>query len=339
VRRVIVLGGLGLFGRSAADELRKSGVDVKIASRRGAADLKIDADDRDSIRAALVRGDVVVDAAGPFQQRSMSLIESAIEVGFDVIDLNDSLGYAESILAKKQQIADAGIRVLSSASSVSAVTATIVAHSGIAEPRRVTAFLAPASRHTANPGTALSLIRTVGEPVRVFRDGQLQSRVGWSQFQSFRMPEPIGTIHCGLFESADSMYLPQIWPTLRDVSMYVDTNTAGMNGLLRLATRSATVRKLMELGVNAGTAIARRIGSTAGGIGYKIEDAAGASVCYAIFAKENSYLTAVAPAVLAARAIARDEFPDRGLVLPDRHARPAELFEFLEHAGISVLRL
>ena len=236
VRRVIVLGGLGLFGRTAAAQLRQLGVAVQTASRSAAADLQVDANDPASIRASLRAGDVVVDAAGPFYSRSTALINAAIEIGFDVIDLNDDLRYAESVLALEPQIAAAGIRVLSSASSVSAVAATIVRHSGLAAPRRVTAFLVPASRHTANAGAALSLIRSVGRPIRVFRDGRLQTCVGWSESRSFPMPRPLGTICGRLFESADAIYLPRIWPTLRDVAMYVDANTPGVNTLLRLAT-------------------------------------------------------------------------------------------------------
>ena len=79
MRRVIVLGGLGLFGRTAAEELRQLGVPVKTASRRAGADLQVDANDATSIRQSIQAGDVIVDAAGPFRDRSTALIEAAIE--------------------------------------------------------------------------------------------------------------------------------------------------------------------------------------------------------------------------------------------------------------------
>ena len=103
---------------------------------------------------------------------------------------NDDLGYAESVVALEPQIDAAGIRVLSSASSVSAVAAAVVRQSGIELPARVTAFLAPASRYTANVGSALSLWRSVGRPVRVLVDGQLQTRVGWTETRRFRCRRP-----------------------------------------------------------------------------------------------------------------------------------------------------
>jgi hypothetical protein len=216
------------------------------------------------------------------------------------------------------------------------VAAAIVGHSGIESPRRVTVFLAPASRHTANAGAAKSLIRSVGRPVRVFRDGRLQERTGWSESQSFRMPPPLGTIHGRLFESADAVHLPRIWSTLRDVSMYVDTNTPGVNRLLRLGARWPPIRQLLERTTSIGTRIARTFGSSAGGIGYEIEDADERVARYSIVAAKNSFITAVAPAVLAAQAIAEGRFPHVGLVPTDRHVEPKKLFAFLESRGIAL---
>ena len=43
-----------------------------------------------------------------------------------MIDFNDDLHYAESVLAREKQIVDAGIRVLSSASTVSAFSAAVM---------------------------------------------------------------------------------------------------------------------------------------------------------------------------------------------------------------------
>jgi len=331
-----VLGGLGLFGRTIVEQLRQLRIVAQSASRGAGAELRVDANDPASIRSVMRASDVVIDAAGPFHERSTSLIESAIDIGFDVVDINDNLRYAESVIALQSRIDAASIRVLSSASSVSAVAAAILRHSCIERPIRVTAYLAPASRHTANAGTALSLIQTVGQRVRVLRNGELQSSVGWSASRRFPMPPPIGPICGRLFESADSLYLPRIWPSLQDVAMYIDTNVPGMNSLVRLTANSNAVRSVLRRGVRIGAAVARRLGTSAGGIGYEIEDVAGRVVRYAIGGSRNSYLIAVAPAVLAACAIAEDRFPERGLIMPDRYCKAAELFAFLRAAGIEV---
>jgi hypothetical protein len=262
-----------------------------------------------------------------------------MEVGFDVIDINDDLQYAEKLIALEPRIESAGIRVLSSASSVSAIAAAIVEHSGMQVPRRVTVFLVPASRHTASAGAALSLISSVGRSVRVFHEGRLQDREGWSDPRRFRMPPPIGTICARLFESADVVYLPRIWPSLREVAMYVDTNTPLANTLLRCAAHRPAIRRWLERHVRWSTRIARTFGSATGGLGYEIEDAEGRMARFAVVADKNSFVAAVAPAVLAARAIAEDRFFPHGLVMPDRHVEPREFLAFLQSRGIAVTEL
>jgi hypothetical protein len=52
---------------------------------------------------------------------------------------------------------------------------------------------------------------------------------------------------------------------------------------------------------------------------------------------KESYLVAIAPAVLAVQKIANDRLTDRGLVLPDRYTDPTEVMQFLTKAGMKFL--
>ena len=335
--RFIVLGGQGQFGRSAVEQLRIFGISAIIAGRGGMADIEVEADAPASVRTAFSAGDLVIDAAGPFHKRSLALLEAAIEIGFDVIDINDDLAYAQQVLALEPRIVDAGIRVLSSASSVSAIAAVMVRRSALEAPTRVTGFLAPASRYTANRGSALSLIRSLGCPVRAWRSGRLQTLRGWTERRPFAMPDPIGPICGRLFECADAVWLPRIWPSLVEVEMYVDANTPGVNALLGLGARFPAFRRLLERNVDFGSWIARVIGSKAGGVGYEIEDGRGKVARFAVLSGKTGHLAAVAPAVLAARAILAGHLTATGLILPDRHVEPSELADYLRSSEIDVV--
>ena len=328
MRRVIVLGGLGFFGRAAAAQLRRLGVHVRTASRGGGADLRIDANDPESIRAAVRPGNIVLDAAGPFHGRSLALVEMAIRVGFDVVDLNDDLQFAELVLSRAPQIAEAGIRVLCSASTVSAFAAAVMRIIGPTSPRRLTSFLMPATRHTANAGTATALLRTVGQPIRILRSGELRTVLGWRESRTIRLPSPLRAIRGHLFESADALWLPRICPSLKDVAMYVDANTLGANAMLTMAAHSRIVRHMMQRGLGFGTRLARRFGANVGGIAYEIAGDDGRTARFALFAEKNSYLVAIAPAVLALQTMANDALVDRGLLLPDRYADPLAILRF-----------
>jgi hypothetical protein len=153
------------------------------------------------------------------------------------------------------------------------------------------------------------------------------------------MPPPLDLTRGGLFESADGLYLPRIWRSLRNVSMYVDTNTPGANTLLRLASRRPRLQRMLEAHARWAVPLARLFGSSAGGVGYLIEDPFGKVYRFAIVARRNSFLTAIAPAVLATTAIVDGRFEHRGLVLPDRHIEPTELIAFLHANDIAFTEL
>src|SRR2546422_5921249 len=150
VRRVVVLGGTGFFGRAVAGRLGALGLKSITASRRAGAGIRIDAESRASLKSALRPFDVVLDAAGPFQKRTTALVEAAIETGFDVIDLSDSLRYAERVADLRLRIEAAGIRVLTSCSSISTVSVSALRLCGLEQPIRLSLVLQPATRATAH---------------------------------------------------------------------------------------------------------------------------------------------------------------------------------------------
>jgi hypothetical protein len=336
VKRLIVLGGTGRFGRTVVDALRARGLSPLVAGRRGPADIEVDANDVGQVRAAFTRGDLVVDTAGPFQERSLVLVQAAIDIGFDVIDISDDLGYAERLLTLATPIARAGIRVLNGCSSVSAVSAALIKISGCDQPVRVSGFLLPATRHTGNPGSARSMIRSVGQPVRAWRNGSLVTLRGWSEARSLALSER--TIHGRLFESADALYLPRAWPTLRDVAMYVDSNTFGFDLLLRAAARVPALRRVLERRIEFGTRISRLLGSDFGALAYEIEAASGAITTVTLVARPKARVIPIAPTVLAAQRIAEGRFEQSGLVPPERQVDAYELRAYLESEGVDVRR-
>jgi hypothetical protein len=337
VRRVVVLGGRGFFGGVAAERLRAEGVRPLIASRRPGADLRIDVESRASVKTALRQGDVVLDAAGPFQKRSTAVIETAIETGFDVVDLSDSLRYAQRVADLRLRLEAAGIRILTSCSSISAVSASALRLSGLEQPARLSLVLLPATRATAHGATAASLLESVGRPIRVLRDRRLVERRGWREPRTFRWPARGKRIRAYPCESADAIHLPPLWPSLRRVDFYVDARTPGLNLALALAARSEPVRRAIGILLPLGLAICRLFGSRSGGILFEIEGSDGVVVTVALLAPRGSYLVAVAPAVLAARALAQGRFTATGLVPPDRQVETGELVAYLSRLGVDLV--
>jgi hypothetical protein len=339
MRRIVVVGGLGFFGDLAIQRLRADGCQPLSAARRPGADLRLDAEDPASLRAALKPGDVVLDTVGPFQERSLALLDAALEIGCDVVDIADSRAYVAQVYSREAAIAASGRRVLTACSSISAISAALTRRSGIGEPVRVTGFLTPATRYAANPGSGGSLLRSVGQPVGVLRDGRLVTRTGWRESRSFRMPPPIGPMRGYLYETADPLTLPRVWPGLRSVEFYVDTLVPGLNAAFGLAARSRLVWQLFKTFLRPGLAVARALGSDVGCLAFEIEGVDGGLARLALVGGRRGHFTPIAPAVLAVRALAEDRFEPRGLVAADQYVDADELLRYLEAIGIRLHRL
>jgi hypothetical protein len=334
MNRIVVVGACGFFGAAVVEALRREGHQVLATSRRSGADLRMDAEDAGAISAVLAAGDVVIDAAGPFQQRSTTLVEACLAIGCDVIDLADSLDYVSNLQQLATRIAAGPGRVLTACSSVSAVSAALVGLTGIDAPVRVSAFLVPATRNTSTHSTALSLFSAIERGVRVLRDGSLVRRHAFSEDRTIELPSPVGPVTAGLAESADAITLPRVWPTLRHVDFWVDTRRSVLNQIFGAAARAPSLLSLVQSLEPVGRPLARLFGARSGGFAVDVEDADGRRVVAGFVHPSHSYFVAVAPAILAARRLAAGTFNATGLVPADRQVDPFELRDWLERAGV-----
>lgn len=330
MRRVVVAGGAGFFGQRVAELLRARGIDPVIAGRSG--DLLLDVEDRASLRAALRAGDVVVDAAGPFQSRTTALVEAACDVDADVVDLNESFAYAGRVEALAGRVRASGISVRSTCSAVSTVAAALVRRSGIVRPLRVSALVAPASRETAHAGTLRALLASVGAPVEVWRDGGIAVSRGWRTARTFALPRR----RAYLVASALPLTLLPVWPSLRAVDCWTDTSTPLANGILALVARAPVLRAVAEHALPLGAVLARVLGTRRGAFAIEVEGPDGHVAHLALTAARRSYLIAAAPAALAAHALAEGRASGSGIVPVDRHVDADELFAYLASLGIAV---
>jgi hypothetical protein len=329
----VLLGGSGVFGSAIAELLRQRGLEPHTPSHA-----QVDVEKSESLLSGLQARDVVIDAAGPFHQRTTTLLEVAIKVGFDVIDLSDNLDYALAVQAIDERLKAANVRVFSSCSAVSAVTATAVTTSEVGAPVKVSVCLLPASRDTSTSGTSASLLRSLGRPIRVLRDGHLTSATGWSRSRVFRVPLRRGEVRGFLAESADAVTLPRAWPTLRDVDFFVDTQVLGLNRLIAAAARIPAGGRALERLAPIGLPLTRLIGSRAGGYVVEVAGDGGRVVTIALVARRRSYLAAVLPATMVASSLVAGDSPPPGVVPPDRHCDPDELVAELRELGIEVHR-
>ena len=301
MKRVIVLGGSGFFGGLIVERLRAAGLQPLVASRsRG--DLRIDANNAEEIRGSVKQRDLVIDAAGPFQTRTPALIDAAMRIGFDIIDLSDSAEYTAMMYEREAPIGAAGIRVLTACSTLSTVSAAMLNSSTVEEPRRLTVYLRPESRYTANAAAVESFLRSIE-----------------------------GADRRGLkVKSVDTVTLPRFFPSLTRIEFIVDTGHTSGNFLLQFDW----FRRLIAGHQMTAVKLSRRIGMTEGIVRYEISSALRHRE--QTFSGKKSYMLAVLPAIQAATAIASGSFAHRGLVPPTHHVDAEELFAAVRREGITV---
>ena len=313
MKRVVVLGGSGFFGRLIVERLVAAGLQP-IAASRSWGELRIDANSPEQLRANLKQRDLVIDAAGPFQKRNPALIEAAARVGFDVIDLSDSPEYTAMVYAHEAPIASAGIRVLSACSALSSVSGAMLKTSGVDDVRRLSVYLLPASRYTANSGSVSSFLEGAMGPSR-----------------TLKFPEPLGDRRGVLVKSVDSVTLPRVFKTLHITELIADTGSTVGN----LALPVKKVRGIIQRFQPTMQRLAKRFGTKKGILAFDIFSALHHKQ-YA-FIGEKSYLLAVIPAAVAAAQIVNARFPYRGVVPPTQHIDPNELLDTAKREGIEFI--
>lgn len=304
--------GAGFFGRVIARRLAEVGTTPVVASHTH-GEVRLDVEDGASIRAALREGDVIVDTAGPFQARSTKLVEAAIELHCDVVDLSDSLAYARAVLALDHRAASAGVRIFTSCSAIATVAASAIRAGGSAAPETCDLFLAPASADTANPATVSAFLASVD----------------WTRSREFPADRRRGY----RVESAAAVLLPRSWPSLRWVDFWVDPNAPFASTAVPLAARLGLSGLLSAVAPISARVLGRRAGSFSVAV-----SEGGRYSLTRLSAPRGSYLIAAEPAVLAAESLARGVETPPGVVRSDAQVDAEALFARLRALGVDVSR-
>jgi len=198
-QKVLIIGGAGAFGsRLVRGLLTTTDLDVVIGGRdlaraQAAANEACDgyrpgrtaavAIDTRSATAAQLRGtgaDIVIDAAGPFQNQDYHLAEQAIDAALHYVDLSDSRDFVAGFHVLDDRAKRAGVLALTGASSTPALSNAVLdhlAHSWQAVDS-VEILISPGNRAPRGLAVIESILSYSGKPVRVWEDGSWRHRPG-----------------------------------------------------------------------------------------------------------------------------------------------------------------
>ncbi len=242
--RLLIIGGYGVFGgrlaQLLADERRLT---LLIAGRSqeraeafcrglvGAADkmpVRLDRSDNLAAQFGALNPDIVIDSSGPFQNYvgdPYGVIRTAIACRCHYLDLADGTAFVEGVGRFDEAAREAGVFVLSGASSFPVLTAAVVRH--LAEDMERVETIVGGIAPSPYAGVGLNVIRAVssyaGQPVALTRDGHPAVGFGLSETRRYTIAPPgrlpLRNTLFSLVDVPDLKLLPAAWPSLQSIWM------------------------------------------------------------------------------------------------------------------------
>ena len=303
VRRVLVLGGAGVFGRRIAERLaRDPDIEVVLGGRTAArleataADLRANGtvarvstltlDITRELASTLVEiaPAVIVNATGPFQRQDYGVARAAIAAGVHYVDIADGRAFVAGFGVLDAAARSAGVTAIAGASSVPGLT-SVVADVLSAEMAAVDAIemaILPGNRLPPGRGVVGAILGYAGQPVRLWRDGAWTTAHGWHGGRTFVI-SGLGRRRGAVCEVPDLELFPARYAGVHTVAFYAGPEQKSLHGaiwalgwlvragvmpsaawLTPLATRAAAW--LTRFGTDRSAMIARVAGRDADGL-------------------------------------------------------------------------
>lgn len=264
--RILVLGGYGLFGSRISRTLAcDSGLTIIVAGRdRARAERLVATFDAPGARIetaaidttatdfgerlAALRPDLVIDTAGPFQDRDHRVAEAALAIGAHCVDLADGRAFVQGIGTLEERARAANRWVVSGASSVPGLHAAVIdAHlPRFSRLEHVETAIAPGNRTPRGWATTLSILGYVGHPFRILRDGAWRIAHGWQSLKRMKVPG-VGARWVARCEVPDLDVLPARYPGLRTLDFRAGLELRRMHFGLWLASWAVRARLLRSM--------------------------------------------------------------------------------------------
>lgn len=228
--RVLIIGGYGNFGSFIARRLsQEPDIKVIVAGRSEEkakafaktlntewAVLDIQKDIDSGLTA--IEPDIVIHTSGPFQGQGYDVAEACIRQKCHYIDLADGREFVDNIGKLDRPAKDAGVLVVSGASSVPCLTAAIIdKYKGeFQKLESVDYAIATAQRTNAGMATTAAILGYAGKPFTTKIDGEMKTIYGWQGLRARKYPE-LGWRLLANCDIPDLSLFSQRYPALKTI--------------------------------------------------------------------------------------------------------------------------
>lgn len=231
-RPVLVLGATGVFGSRACRLLAAGGAPVVAVARDRRRLAALGAELGCATESAVLpeaidgllerhRPAVVLDASGPFQDRDYTIPRAAIAHRCAYLDLSDGREDVRAIGALDRQAREAGVAVISGASTVPALSGAVIDRLAPSFAEIECAEIAIAPGNDAPRGRAVvdSILSYLGRPIPSWQDGAWTEVTGWLDSRVVDLGT-FGRRRVAACDVPDLTLLPERHPDLRTVTFH-----------------------------------------------------------------------------------------------------------------------
>jgi hypothetical protein len=197
VSLVLVIGGYGGFGSRLCRRLSRAGHELLVAGRSadragrfcaglaGARPLVMDRSTGIGAILARERPDLVIDAAGPFQESRYEVPLACVASAIPYLDLADARDFVSGIGALDGEARAKGVAIVAGASSAPALTGAVCRKlaEGMEQVFSVDIALSAANRASGGDSVVAAILSYVGRPVRLWRGRRWTHAPGWQEMR------------------------------------------------------------------------------------------------------------------------------------------------------------
>lgn len=214
VRRVLILGGYGNFGKRIAENLSEvKDITIIIAGRnRNKADTLCQALTLNGAKSSLepavidiyqptfvdelksLSPDLVIHTGGPFQGQNYAVPDACISIGSHYIDLADDRRFVCDITSLNEAAIKNDLLVVSGASSVPGLSSTVI-DSFIHEfssLNEIDFAIAPGNKAERGEATVKGILSYTGHPFSAFHNGRWTNQYGWMSPRKLNFGSELG---------------------------------------------------------------------------------------------------------------------------------------------------
>ena len=327
-RKVVILGGYGIFGSLISSQLskfadvviggRNQNMGQKFADTIGASFSLCDAKNEKSLRSAIAGAYIVINASGIFFPNDYVIPRTSIEEYCHYIDLADGREYVAGFKELDMRAREKGVFACTGASTTPAVTHALISElsSSFHDIHSIKIYLSAGNKNKPGVSTFESILSYTGVPIQVWNNRQWEKFMGWGLTEYFEFPDPVGKRIVQLCNVPDLELFPSLFNSdqvIFKAGVELPFFNIGLFLLAQLKKRIPQINlpSIAEPLVKI-SRLFKKFGSYSGSLLVRVEDKSGKSKTIAFVTSQNGPHIPTSPAVLLARKLINENPPAPG---------------------------